>query len=882
MDTLAELNAALLGRYEIEREIGVGGMAHVYLARDARHDRHVAIKVMKPQVGAMLGVERFLAEIKVTANLQHPNLLPLFDSGEVDGLLFYVMPYIQGESLRARIDRERQLPIDEAVRIAIAVSSAVDYAHRHGVIHRDLKPENILLHEGQPVVADFGIALAVQNAGGSRITATGLSLGTPQYMSPEQAAGDRDIDGRTDICSLGVMLYEMLTAEPPHSGPTAQAIIARVITEAPRGVRNTRPTVPEAVDLAVARALQKVPADRFATAREFAEALEQRHGVSRGATTITSSQATRRRARDPVVMGAVAVAALALGFAIWSATRTADRAPRSAVHLEIPVAPNQLLGSLSTRSIALAPDGGTVVFSTADSAGLEQLFSRSIQDVAVHRIPGTDGAASPAFSPDGKSLAFVAGNALQRIPLAGGTVTPLRASTGYALGITWGSAGSLLLSVGGTLIRVDENGGGKSEQLAAPDSAFEVWPMFFPDGKRALYGRRARVSASPGQAGSYTIAAIDVATGKRTAIANLEGSVPLGLIDDLLVYARPDGAILAVPFDLGGLRITGTPTVVVPSAQTDFGPGHVKAAVSTSGSLAYIPGSTPVRLQLIDREHRMTSIGAPDGVFSNPRYSPDGKRVAVSVQKDGHFDIWVYDLGSQAFRRLTTDGTLNQRPEWSPDGKRVIYRSDVGGDSRLWWQPWDGSAPAEQLAAVAGKPVWQGMLSSDGQTLVYRTGELTQTALWYRRLSGDTATRRLLGAATFDQTAPRFSPDGQWLVYQANASGAFQVYVTPFPGPGPVLQVSSTGGSTPIWSRDGHHVYYTTGRQIVDAELTDGPSRAVASRSVFYEGTFIVQTGHPDFDAAPDGHSMLILRPLSGDMPITLVHEWRTELRARR
>src|SRR5438105_2987350 len=240
-------------------------MATVYLASDVRHHRRVALKVLKGEIAAVLGVERFLSEIKVTANLQHPNLLPLFDSGEAEGLLFYVMPYVEGESLRAKLAREKQLPVDEALRMAIAVASALDYAHRHQVIHRDLKPENILLHEGQPLVADFGIALAVTNAGGNRITQTGLSLGTPQYMSPEQATGDRAIDGRTDIYSLGAVLYEMLTGEPPYTGSTAQAIIAKVITDRPRRVRATRESVPRHVDQAVDRGLSKMPADRFTT-----------------------------------------------------------------------------------------------------------------------------------------------------------------------------------------------------------------------------------------------------------------------------------------------------------------------------------------------------------------------------------------------------------------------------------------------------------------------------------------------------------------------------------------------------------------------------------------------------------------------------------------
>lgn len=249
-------------------------MAVVYVARDVRHSRRVALKVLNPDLGAVLGAERFLAEIRVTANLQHPNLLPLFDSGEVDGHLFYVMPFVEGESLRHKLDREKQLTVHEALHIAIATASALDYAHRHGVIHRDLKPENILLHEGQPLVADFGIALAISNAGGQRVTQTGLSLGTPQYMSPEQAAGDRTVDGRSDIYSLGAVLYESLAGEPPHIGGTVQAIVAKVLTEVPANVRVLRPSVPDHVASAIARALQKVPADRWSTGHEFATALQ--------------------------------------------------------------------------------------------------------------------------------------------------------------------------------------------------------------------------------------------------------------------------------------------------------------------------------------------------------------------------------------------------------------------------------------------------------------------------------------------------------------------------------------------------------------------------------------------------------------------------------
>src|SRR3954452_14000784 len=275
-EPLLLLQSALADRYRIDGEIGAGGMATVYLAHDIRHDRKVALKLLRPELSAVIGAERFLAEIKLTANLQHPHILPLFDSGEADSHLFYVMPFVEGESLRALLNREKQLPVAKAVRIAGEVASALDYAHRHGVVHRDIKPENILLHDGRALVADFGIALAASKAGGNRMTETGMSLGTPHYMSPEQAMGEREITARSDVYALGVVLYEMLTGDPPFTGSTAQAVVARVLTEAPRPILPQRHTIPPEVEGAILIALEKLPADRFGSAAEFAEALSGR------------------------------------------------------------------------------------------------------------------------------------------------------------------------------------------------------------------------------------------------------------------------------------------------------------------------------------------------------------------------------------------------------------------------------------------------------------------------------------------------------------------------------------------------------------------------------------------------------------------------------
>ena len=318
MTAYARLVSALADRYTIEHELGAGGMATVYLAQDLKHHRLVAIKVLRPELAAVIGADRFLSEIRTTANLQHPHILPLFDSGAADGFLYYVMPYVEGESLRDRLTREKQLPIADALRIATEVASALDYAHRHGVIHRDIKPENVLLHDGQALVADFGIALAASKAGGSRMTETGMSLGTPHYMSPEQAMGEREITARSDVYALGAMTYEMLLGEPPFTGPTAQAIVAKVMTEKPARLVARRETVPPEAEDAVLTALAKLPADRWGSAAEFSAAL--RGGVAGRATTVVRS-APRIAGSTMALRAAVAVATLATIAAVYFALR---------------------------------------------------------------------------------------------------------------------------------------------------------------------------------------------------------------------------------------------------------------------------------------------------------------------------------------------------------------------------------------------------------------------------------------------------------------------------------------------------------------------------------------------------------------------------------
>ncbi len=400
MPDTQKLTAALSDRYAIEREIGSGGMATVYLARDLKHDREVALKVLRADLSALLGAGRFLKEISITAKLDHPHILTLIDSGEADGILYYVLPLVRGESLRARLEREKQLPIDEALNITRQVASALDYAHKQGVVHRDIKPENILLHEGEAVVADFGIALALREAGGSRLTETGLSLGTPQYMSPEQATGDRTLDARSDIYSLGAVLYEMLAGEPPVTGPTVQAVIAKLLTERPTRLRTVRDTIPDPIDAAVAKALAKVPADRFASAAEFAAALK-----TRGSAAALPAPRRLSAAAWAAIAGVVVLAAL--GAWIVRAKLGGRGGPAVAL-----TGRTQLTFTGNVQGPALSPDGKQLAFFERNCVTGRCTYAIDVQDVGgttTHRILGGATAAYGMWwSPDRRNLLTLA------------------------------------------------------------------------------------------------------------------------------------------------------------------------------------------------------------------------------------------------------------------------------------------------------------------------------------------------------------------------------------------------------------------------------------------------------------------------------------------
>ncbi|MEJ2207121.1 MAG: protein kinase, partial [Gemmatimonadota bacterium] len=672
-DPIERINAALDGRYRIEREIGQGGMATVYLADDVRHNRKVALKVLKPELAAVVGADRFLAEIEVTAKLQHPHILPLFDSGEADGFLFFVMPYIEGETLRDRIDREKQLPVDEAVGIARAVAAALSVAHEQGVIHRDIKPGNILLSRGEPLVADFGISLAVAQAGGARLTETGLSVGTPYYMSPEQATGDREITAASDVYALGCVLYEMLVGEPPYVGNTAQAVLGKILTEKPRSPTQVRSVLPPNIEAAVMRSLEKLPADRFMSASGFVRALTDtgfRHGPD------PSQVAGQPSGSRTLLTGGLAVATVVLlATTLWGWLRPA--APAPVVRFELTLPEGLVPATGQGVNFAISPDGSRVVFAASSPGQAVQLWQRALDQLGPAPIAGTEDARNPVFSPGGDAVAFSAGGRLTTVSLTG--APPLALVTEGVMtaggGVSWGEDGWLYFRRPGQGIwRVSENGG-QPEQVTepTPPDLGHSWMEALPGGRGLLFTR------DLGAQGEDEIAALDLESGEIRTV--LQGAMARYARSGHIVFTSGEGTLLAAPFDLGRLEVTGPARTLLEGVQVNAGSASY-FAMSSTGALIYrsggeADGGSPVWIGRDGSEELLDP--AIDGVLSTPAVSPDGRKVAFQRTGGGSpSDIWIYDADQGTFTRLTFEGS-NIEPFWSPDGREVGFSSDRGG-----------------------------------------------------------------------------------------------------------------------------------------------------------------------------------------------------------
>ncbi len=868
--TVERLSAALADHYRVERELGQGGMATVYLAHDLKHDRDVAIKVLHPDLGAALGPERFLAEIRTTARLQHPHILPLLDSGEADGLLYYVMPLVTGETLRARLERERQLAVDDAVRIAREVADALHHAHGLGVIHRDIKPENILLQGGHALVADFGIALAVQQAGGARMTQTGLSLGTPQYMSPEQAMGERAIDARSDIYALAAVTYEMLVGEPPFTGPSVQAIVARVMTEEPRGLRIQRKAIPDHVEDAVLHGLEKLPADRFATAAEFTAALGGGTGAGRSGTTrhvAARASAARPRWRDPVVVGLGGLAVAALAWGVWGRI---SRAPAEAqvVSFAMPVSET---GSvvLGFSPLSISRDGQLLVYATLGPDGRRILAVRRLDGLVEQILPGTEDASGPVFSPSAESVAFIKGNQLFRVDLDGGPPQPLGTAPGTFVGMSWSEDGRIILSANTSLVAIPERGGNPVTFGPATDERFFLSPVVWEEAGLVFYASLTQQNVA---AARIAVAPLD--GGPRT-ILDLPGITPVGVVDGVLVYVDATGTMMGVRFDASHRRPIGTPVPLLPGIRFNQTTGIARVSLSETGTLIYERGALQSRVVLAAPGAATRPLLPEARDYAFPRLSPDGTTLAVTVGQGGRRDIWLYDLETGSPTRLTTDGTTNERPEWSPDGLRVLYRSDRDSNSAIWWRPADQSGAAEPLLTSGGANVFEAVISPNGEYLAYQQ-DTVGADVRYRGF-GDSVSRPVAANPDAIEHMPRISPDGHWIAFVTDESGQEAVVVQPFPGPGGRVQVSTGGGAQPVWSRDGNRLIYRSGGWFIAARVQRTPTFAVISRDTLFRDEFVYATNpHANYDVAPDGR-LVVLEPLGGGERV-VVSNWRLVL----
>jgi eukaryotic-like serine/threonine-protein kinase len=837
-------------------------MATVYLGEDLRHHRQVAIKLLRPELGAVIGAERFLAEIRTTANLQHPHILPLFDSGEAGGLLFYVMPFVEGETLRDRLEREKQLPVADAVRIASEVASALDYAHRRGVIHRDIKPENVLLHDGQALVADFGIALAVSSAGGaSRMTETGMSLGTPHYMSPEQAMGERQITARSDVYALGAMTYEMLVGEPPFTGPTAQAIVAKVMTAEPVPPDEARKSVPEHVSAAVLTALEKLPADRFASAADFAAAIgaSSAHSLRPRATT-RSRSAVRSRGSLAWIPGGVVV--LAAGVAAgWLAARSmsSGTTPPPPSRLAV-MTPDRIVGGAGGLhpQVGLTPDGSTLLYTGGPGGGRGEIVMRALDAVEGTPVSGTLLRYAPRVSPDGRWIAARTETGdVVRLSARGQSAATEPLGRGLAF-YAWHPDGSLWVTR--TPYR-------RVERIAADGAVLEVrldsvlpgaWlQQILDDGRMAL-----AIAAGPAVSSGNGVL-LDLETGRLTTIID-EPVVSLRAAAGYLVYARPNGTLMAAPFDSRAGRTTGA-AVTLATDVSITGSGDAQFDMAANGTIAYIPEEASRFLDLLDRQGR-ARLALPEGrSYHMPRFSPDGRRIATDFSTSDGRNVWVLDLEQQTLSRATfeIDG---HDATWSPDGAWLTYTALRDGMLNILRIRPGSGAPAESLFASRSLN-YTGDWLPDGSALVTIATELTPGSgqdIAILRNAGRGPLEPLV-ATPFRELYSAPSPDGRWIAYVSDQSGRNEVYVRAADGTGAQRQVSQAGGDEPVWARSGRELFYRrieSGMpELMVATVETAPEfRVTARQALFSIGDYAPSTPHASYDVSPDGSTFVMVR----------------------
>jgi len=847
-----------LGPYRIEVSIGHGGMGEVWKARDTRLNRDVAIKIAAQQFS-----DRFEREARAIAALNHPNICTIHDVGPN----YLVMELVEGPTLAERMKRGA-IPLKDALAIAKQIADALEAAHEKGIVHRDLKPANIKIRpDGSVKVLDFGLAKAVGPGAGAdaetqTMTTPGLIMGTPGYMSPEQAHGEM-VDRRADIWAFGVVLYEMVTGQRLFEGKSVSDTLAAVITREPDWSR-----APVQVRRLLQRCLEKDPRRRLRDIGEAMYLLDE-------SETVTARHLHSRFGTAGWIGGGVfAVAAAAL--AVIHFREKPVESPVISFTISPPA--DSSFAGVRGSALAVSPDGKSIAFDTVAKDSTSRLWVRSLDSPVARQQPGAEGwyGTSPFWSPDGKSIGFVADGKLKRIDVAGGGATILTdVLKGPGPTGTWNGDGVILFSGNdGTIHRVAASGGTDNSLTKLDIKAGEPIrqePWFLPDGRHFLYvsGKTATSGPTIG-IGSLNSPAEDRQLGQAT-----DG--PVRFTQGHLLFYRGT-TLMSRPFDAGNLAFTGDAVPVAERIRT--------YSVSSNGVLVYSGGSAEdMPLTWMDRNgKRLGTLGEPDQIgWMN--FSPDWKHVAFLMINEGNWDIWTYDVQRGVRTRFTTDPAQEYASAWSPHGDVIVFNSRRKGNWDIYRKAADGSG-AEELVYEDDLQKYPYSFSPNGRFLAYYAyGGIQKQGktIWILPDPlgpvGASKPYRFLNSG-FIETSPQFSPDGKWIAYQSNKSGPNdnQLYVAPFPGPGGSIRVSKEGATLPRWSRDGKELFYIglgTGQGLMAARIDEkGASLEVGRIEPLFGGIF-GQLG-PSFDVAPDGRFLVI--PESPKM-LTVVQNWTARLK---
>jgi len=866
-------------------------MGEVYKARDTRLDRTVAIKVLPTHLADRAELrERFEREAKTIASLNHPHICTLYDTGHQDEIDFLVMEYIEGETLAQRLQKGA-LPIQQVLQYAIEIADALDKAHRKGITHRDLKPGNIMLTKSGTKLLDFGLAKLAQEAAPATsasqlptmqnaITGEGTILGTLQYMAPEQVEA-KEVDARTDIFAFGAVVYEMATGKRAFQGKTSASVMAAILKDEPPAMSSLQPMTPPALDRVVKKCLLKEPDQRWQTATDLCGELKW---IAEGGSQVLSTQKVPLEGIKGswrvliLSFGIFLLGAAISGIAIWNLK---PLPPRPVSRLTITLPAGQRLAGLNAGSVvALSPDGTHLAY-VASQSGTQQLYLRAMDSLEVKLIPGTEGAMEPFFSSDGQWVGFFAGGKLKKVSVSGGSAVTL-GEAATPVGASWGSQGMIAFSPTaiGVLQQVPD-AGGAPQPLTAIEKGEIVhrWPEFLPGGKAVVFAAGTNALNFTGA----QVAVQSVGTRERRNLIQ-GGTNPRYASSGHLVYAQ-GGSLMAVPFDPQRLETTGAAVPVVEGVlQNTF--GAAQYSVSATGSLVYVSGAiqlAQLRLVWVNRNGTEQPLAAPAHAYVGPRFSPDGRQVAVTITEQ-ETQVWLYDLSRETLTRLTFEGTANNAPLWTPDGKRIAFNSNNEGAGNIFWQLADGSGGLESLT-TNGSLKAAGSWSPDGQLLAYHeVNPTTQRDIWVLRISDHKAQPFL--RTRFDEAEPRFSPDGRWLAYISDESGRYEIYVQPYPGPGGKWQISTEGGTEPVWNPNGRELFYRSGDKMMAVDIATQHGFSAGTPRMVFEGQY-EKAPFPisNYDVSPDGQRFLMLKPVdqaqAAPTQINVVLNWFEELKQK-